>query len=156
MAEGSEAAEAVDTQPKPKATDRLDQLEAMITGLASTVENLSSKMAGPQGIPRTFGPEKLLEGTVDDVRRRIIDLKYPGRETEGFQPDEIVMVREDSSKAKAMRNGLKLDNDEPLPLGTIISYMYVTKREGEAKYKVYFKGYGKDGCLESELERVEL
>jgi hypothetical protein len=55
-----------------------------------------------------------------------------------------------------VRNGLKLGSDDPTPLGQIITYMYVTKKEGEAKYKVFFKGYGKDGCLESELEKVEL
>ena len=157
MVEGSETTEVVDTQPKAnKTTDRLDQLENMLVGLASAVEGLTSKLASPQGVNRTLKPESLLEGSVDDVRRRVIDLKYPGRAEEGFQPDDIVMPKPGSQFEGMVRNGLKLDSDDPTPLGQIISYMYTTKREGEAKYKVFFKGYGKDGCLESELERVEL
>ena len=157
MVESSETIEVVDTQPKAnKTTDRLDQLEAMIAGLASSVEGLTSKLAGPQGVNRTLNPEALLEGSVDDVRRRVIDLKYPGRSESGFQPDDIVMPKPGSKFEGMVRNGLKLSSDDPTPLGQIISYMYTTKREGEAKYKVFFKGYGKDGCLESELERVDL
>ncbi len=157
MVEGSETTEMVDTQPKVnKTTDRLDQLETMIAGLANTVEGLTSKLAGPQGVNRTLNPEALLEGSIDDVRRRVIDLKYPGRAESGFQPDDIVMPKPGSQFEGMVRNGLKLESDDPTPLGQIISYMYTTKREGEAKYKVFFKGYGKDGCLESELERVEL
>ena len=157
MVEGSEATEVVDTQPKAnKTTDRLDQLENMLVGLASAVEGLTSKLAGPQGVNRTLKPEALLEGSVDDVRKRVIDLKYPGRAESGFQPDDIVLPKPGSQFEGMVRNGLKLESDDPTPLGQIISYMYTTKREGEAKYKVFFKGYGKDGCLESELERVEL
>ena len=157
MVEGSETTEVVDTQPKAnKTTDRLDQLENMLTGLASAVEGLTSKLAGPQGVNRTLNPESLLEGSVDDVRRRVIDLKYPGRAESGLQPDEVVMPKPGSEFEAKIRRGLKLSSDDPTPLGQIISYMYTTKREGEAKYKVFFKGYGKDGCLESELERGEL
>ena len=157
MVESSETTEMVDTQPKAnKTTDRLDQLENMLVGLASAVEGLTSKLASPQGVNRTLKPESLLEGSVDDVRRRVIDLKYPGRAENGLQPDDIVMPKPGSQFEGMVRNGLKLSSDDPTPLGQIISYMYTTKREGEAKYKVFFKGYGKDGCLESELERVEL
>ena len=157
MVESSETTEMVDTPPKAnKTTDRLDQLEGMITGLASAVEGLTSKLAGPQGVNRTLNPEALLEGSVDDVRRRVIDLKYPGRAESGFQPDDIVMPKPGSKFEGLVRNGLRLSSDDPTPLGQIISYMYTTKREGESKYKVFFKGYGKDGCLESELERVDL
>ena len=157
MVESSETTEMVDTQPKAnKTTDRLDQLENMLVGLASAVEGLTSKLASPQGVNRTLKPESLLEGSVDDVRRRVIDLKYPGRAESGLQPDDIVMPKPGSQFEGMVRNGLKLSSDDPTPLGQIISYMYTTKREGEAKYKVFFKGYGKDGCLESELERVEL
>ena len=159
MVESSETTEVVDTQPKAsKTTDRLDQLEEMMIGLASSVSELSSKLTANnvQGVNRTLNPEALLEGSIDDVRRRVIDLKYPGRAEEGFQPDAIVMPKPGSQFEGMVRNGLKLSSDDPTPLGQIISYMYTTKREGEAKYKVFFKGYGKDGCLESELERVEL
>jgi len=157
MVESSETIEVVDTQPKAnKTTDRLDQLENMLVGLASAVEGLTSKLAGPQGVNRTLKPEALLEGSVDDVRKRVIDLKYPGRAESGFQPDDIVIPKPGSQFEGMVRNGLKLESDDPTPLGQIISYMYTTKREGEAKYKVFFKGYGKDGCLESELERVDL
>ena len=157
MVESSETTEMVDTQPKAnKTTDRLDQLENMLVGLASAVEGLTSKLAGPQGVNRTLKPEALLEGSVDDVRKRVIDLKYPGRAESGFQPDDIVLPKPGSQFEGQIRNGLKLESDDPTPLGQIISYMYTTKREGEAKYKVFFKGYGKDGCLESELERGEL
>ena len=157
MVESSETTEVVDTQPKAnKTTDRLDQLENMLVGLASAVEGLTSKLASPQGVNRTLKPESLLEGSVDDVRRRVIDLKYPGRAESGLQPDDIVMPKPGSQFEGMVRNGLKLSSDDPTPLGQIISYMYTTKREGEAKYKVFFKGYGKDGCLGSELERVEL
>ena len=157
MVESSETTEVVDTQPKAnKTTDRLDQLEDMLVGLASAVEGLTSKLAGPQGVNRTLKPEALLEGSVDDVRRRVIDLKYPGRAENGLQPDDIVMPKPGSQFEGMVRNGLKLSSDDPTPLGQIISYMYTSKREGEAKYKVFFKGYGKDGCLESERERVEL
>ena len=157
MVESSETTEMVDTQPKANKTkDRLDQLENMLVGLASAVEGLTSKLAAPQGVNRTLKPESLLEGSVDDVRRRVIDLKYPGRAESGLQPDDIVMPKPGSQFEGMVRNGLKLSSDDPTPLGQIISYMYTTKREGEAKYKVFFKGYGKDGCLESELERVEL
>ena len=55
-----------------------------------------------------------------------------------------------------VRHGLKLGPDDATPLGTVLNYMYVTKKEQETKYKVFFKGYGKDGCLESELERIDL
>ena len=157
MVESSETTEVVDTQPKAnKTTDRLDQLENMLVGLASAVEGLTSKLASPEGVNRTLKPESLLEGSVDDVRRRVIDLKYPGRAESGLQPDDIVMPKPGSQFEGMVRNGLKLSSDDPTPLGQIISYMYTTKREGEAKYKVFFKGYGKDGCLGSELERVEL
>ena len=158
MVESSETIEVVDTQPKAnKTTDRLDQLENMLVGLASAVEGLASKLTtSPQGVNRTLNPEALLEGSVDDVRRRVIDLKYPGRAESGLQPDDIVMPKPGSQFEGMVRNGLKLSSDDPTPLGQIISYMYTTKREGEAKYKVFFKGYGKDGCLGSELERVEL
>ena len=157
MVESSETTELVDTQPKAnKTTDRLAQLEEMIVGLASTVEGLTSKLANPQAVNRTLNPEALLEGTVEDVRKRVIDLKYPGRAESGLQPDDIVMPKPGSQFEGMVRNGLKLSSDDPTPLGQIISYMYTTKREGEAKYKVFFKGYGKDGCLGSELERVEL
>jgi hypothetical protein len=157
MVESSEAIEVVDTQPKAnKTTDRLDQLESMIAGLASTVEGLTSKLAGPQGISRTLSPEAMLEGTVDDVRKRVIDLKYPGRAENGFQSDDIIMPKPGSELEVKVRHGLRLKEDEPTPLGTVLNYMYVTKREGEPKYKVFFKGYGKDGCLASELERVDL
>ena len=158
MVESSETIEVVDTQPKAnKTTDRLDQLENMLVGLASAVEGLASKLTtSPQGVNRTLNPEALLEGSVDDVRRRVIDLKYPGRAESGLQPDDIVMPKPGSQFEGMVRNGLKLSSDDPTPLGQIISYMYTTKREGEAKYKVFFKGYVKDGCLESELERVEL
>ena len=157
MVEGSETTEVVDTQPKAnKTTDRLDQLENMLVGLASAVEGLTSKLASPQGVNRTLNPESLLEGSVDDVRRRVIDLKYPGRAESGLQPDEVVIPKPGSEFEAKIRRGLKLSSDDPTPLGQIISYMYTTKREGESKYKVFFKGYGKDGCLESELERGEL
>ena len=157
MVESSETIEMVDTQPKAnKTTDRLDQLEDMIAGLVGTVEGLTSKLAAPQGMSRTLKPEALLEGSVEDVRKRVIDLKYPGRAESGFQPNDIVMPKPGSQFEGQVRNGLKLDSDDPTPLGQIITYMYVTKREGEAKYKVFFKGYGKDGCLESELEKVDL
>ena len=157
MVESSETTEVVDTQPKAnKTTDRLDQLEDMLVGLASAVEGLTSKLASPQGVNRTLNPESLLEGSVDDVRRRVIDLKYPGRAESGLQPDEVVIPKPGSEFEAKIRRGLKLSSDDPPPLGQIISYMYTTKREGESKYKVFFKGYGKDGCLESELERVEL
>ena len=157
MVESSETTEVVDTQPKAnKTTDRLDQLENMLVGLASAVEGLTSKLAAPQGVNRTLKPESLLEGSVDDVRKRVIDLKYPGRAESGCQPDDIVLPTPGSQFEGMVRNGLKLESDDPTPLGQIISYMYTTKRGGEAKYKVFFKGYGKDGCLESELERVDL
>ena len=157
MVESSEATELVDTQPKAnKTTDRLDQLEDMIAGLVNTVEGLTSKLAAPQGMSRTLKPEALLEGSVEDVRQRVIDLKYPGRAESGLQPNDIVMPKPGSQFEGQVRNGLKLDSDDPTPLGQIITYMYVTKKEGEAKYKVFFKGYGKDGCLESELEKVDL
>ena len=158
MVESSETTEMVDTQPKAiKTTDRLDQLENMIVGLANTVEGLASKLTtSPQGVNRTLKPEALLEGSLDDVRRRVIDLKYPGRAESGFQPEDIVMPKAGSKFDGMVRSGLKLEAGEPAPLGQIISYMYTTKREGESKYKVFFKGYGKDGCLESELEKVEL
>ena len=75
MVESSETTEVVDTQPKAnKTTDRLDQLENMLVGLASAVEGLTSKLAAPQGVNRTLKPESLLEGSVDDVRKRVIDL----------------------------------------------------------------------------------
>ena len=157
MVESSETTEMVDTQPKANKTkDRLDQLEEMIAGLASSVEGLTSKLAGPQGVNRTLNPEALLEGSVDDVRRRVIDLKYPGRAESGFQPDDIIIPKPGSELEGKVRYGLRLDTDDPTPLGTVLNYMYVTKREGEPKYKVFFKGYGKDGCLASELERVDL
>jgi hypothetical protein len=157
MVESSEATEVVDTQPKAnKTTDRLDQLEDIIAGLADTVEGLINKMSAPQGLSRTLSPEAMLEGDVDDVRRRVIDLKYPGRSESGYQPNDIVVPKEGSQFEARVRRGLGLASEDPAPLGQIISYMYVTKREGEPKYKVFFKGYGKDGCLESELERVEL
>ena len=157
MVESSETTELVDTQPKAnKTTDRLAQLEEMIVGLASTVEGLTSKLANPQAVNRTLNPEALLEGTVEDVRKRVIDLKYPGRAESGFQPDDIVMPKPGSEFERKVRGGLKLEGDAPTPLGQIINYMYVTKREDEVKYKVFFKGYGKDGCLESELVKVEL
>ena len=157
MVESSEATEVVDTQPKTnKTTDRLDQLEDMIAGLASTVEGLTSRLTSPQGISRTLGPEAMLEGTVDDVRRRVIDLKYPGRAESGLQAEDIIMPKPGSQLEGKVRKGLRLAEGEPTPLGTVLTYMYVTKREGESKYKVFFKGYGKDGCLESELERVDL
>ena len=159
MVESSETTEVVDTQPKAsKTTDRLDQLEEMIIGLASSVNELSSKLttSGTQGVNRTLNPEALLEGSIDDVRRRVIDLKYPGRAESGLQPDEVVIPKPGSEFEAKIRRGLKLSSDDPIPLGQIISYMYTTKRAGESKYKVFFKGYGKDGCLESELERVEL
>jgi len=157
MVESSEITEVVDTQPKAnKTTDRLDQLEGMIAGLVNTVEGLTSKLASPQGMSRTLRPEALLEGSVEDVRKRVIDLKYPGRAESGLQPNDIVMPKSGSQFEGQVRNGLKLGSDDPTPLGQIIAYMYTTKREGEAKYKVFFKGYGKDGCLESELEKVEL
>jgi hypothetical protein len=157
MVESSETTEVVDTQPKAnKTTDRLDQLEDMIAGLVGTVEGLTSKLAAPQGMSRTLKPEALLEGSVEDVRKRVIDLKYPGRAESGLQPNDIVMPKPGSQFEGRVRNGLKLGSDDPTPLGQIITYMYTTKREGEAKYKVFFKGYGKDGCLESELEKVEL
>jgi len=157
MVESSETTEVVDTQPKPtKTADRIDTLEEMIIGLARTVDGLTSTLAAPQGLNRTVAPDKLLEGTMDDVRKRVIDLKYPGRADEGFQPDDIIVPKSGSELEGKVRHGLKLGEDEPTPLGTVLNYMYVTKREGESKYKVFFKGYGKDGCLESELERVEL
>jgi hypothetical protein len=157
MVESSETTEMVDTQPKAnKTTDRLDQLEGMIAGLASSVEGLASKLANPQSFNRTLKPESLLEGSVTDVRQRVIDLKYPGRAESGFQPDDIVIPKPGSKFEGMIRKGLKLSPDDPMPLGQIISYMYTTKREGESKYKVFFKGYGKNGCLESELEKVEL
>jgi len=157
MVESSEATELVDTQPKVnKTTDRLDQLEQMIAGLASSVEGLTSKLANPQAVNRTLNPEALLEGSVEDVRKRVIDLKYPGRAENGLQPDDIVLPKPGSEFERKVRRGLKLEGDVPTPLGQVINYMYVTKRENEVKYKVFFKGYGKDGCLESELEKVEL
>ena len=157
MVESSETTEVVDTQPRaPKTTDRLDSLEEMIIGLARTVDGLTSTLAAPQGLNRTVAPDKLLEGSMDDVRKRVIDLKYPGRAESGFQPDDIIIPKPGSELEGKVRNGLRLDTDDPTPLGTVLTYMYVTKREGESKYKVFFKGYGKDGCLESELERVEL
>ena len=157
MVESSETTEVVDTQPKTtKKVDRVDQLEEMIIGLARTVDVLSSALAAPQGLNRTVAPDKLLEGSMDDVRKRVIDLKYPGRAEAGFQPDDIVMPLPGSELEGKVRHGLKLNTDEPTPLGTVLNYMYVTKREGEPKYKVFFRGYGKDGCLASELQRVEL
>jgi len=62
MVESSETTEMVDTQPKAiKTTDRLDQLENMIVGLANTVEGLASKLTtGAQGVNRTLKPEALL------------------------------------------------------------------------------------------------
>ena len=157
MVESSETTEVVDTQPKPaKTSDRIDQLEDMIIGLARTVDGLSSALAAPQGLNRTVAPDKLLEGSIEDVRKRVIDLKYPGRAEEGFQPDDVIVPLPGSELEGKVRSGLRLGSDEPTPLGTVLNYMYVTKREGEPKYKVFFKGYGKDGCLESELERIDL
>ena len=157
MVESSETTEVVDTQPKPaKTSDRIDQLEDMIIGLARTVDGLSSALAAPQGLNRTVAPDKLLEGSIEDVRKRVIDLKYPGRAEEGFQPDDVIVPLPGSELEGKVRSGLRLGSDEPTPLGTVLNYMYVTKREGEPKYKVFFRGYGKDGCLASELQRVEL
>ena len=157
MVESSETTEVVDTQPKPaKTSDRIDLLEDMIIGLARTVDGLSSALAAPQGLNRTVAPDKLLEGSMDDVRKRVIDLKYPGRAERGLQADDIIMPKPGSELEGKVRYGLRLDEGEPTPLGTVLNYMYVTKREGEPKYKVFFKGYGKDGCLESELERIDL
>ena len=157
MVESSETTEVVDTQPKPtKASDRIDQLEDMIIGLARTVDGLSSALAAPQGLNRTVAPDKLLEGSIEDVRKRVIDLKYPGRAEEGFQPDDVIVPLPGSELEGKVRSVLRLGSDEPTPLGTVLNYMYVTKREGEPKYKVFFRGYGKDGCLASELQRVEL
>mgnify|MGYP003659128888 FL=1 len=157
MVESSETTELVDTQPKTaKKTDRIDQLEEMIIGLARTVDGLTSSLAAPQGLNRTVAPDKLLEGSVDDVRKRVIDLKYPGRAAAGFQADDIIMPKPGSALENKVRHGLNLGPDDATPLGTVLNYMYVTKREQETKYKVFFKGYGKDGCLESELERIDL
>ena len=157
MVESSETTEVVDTQPKPANTsDRIDELEDMIIGLARTVDGLSSALAAPQGLNRTVAPDKLLEGSIEDVRKRVIDLKYPGRAEEGFQPDDVIVPLPGSELEGKVRSGLRLGSDEPTPLGTVLNYMYVTKREGEPKYKVFFRGYGKDGCLASELQRVEL
>ena len=157
MVESSETTEVVDTQPQPaKTSDRIDQLEDMIIGLARTVDGLSSALAAPQGLNRTVAPDKLLEGSIEDVRKRVIDLKYPGRAEEGFQPDDVIVPLPGSELEGKVRSGLRLGSDEPTPLGTVLNYMYVTKREGEPKYKVFFRGYGKDGCLASELQRVEL
>ena len=157
MVESSETTEVVDTQPKPaKTSDRIDQLEDMIIGLARTVDGLSSALAAPQGLNRTVAPDKLLEGSIEDVRKRVIDLKYPGRAEEGVQPDDVIVPLPGSELEGKLRSGLRLGSDEPTPLGTVLNYMYVTKREGEPKYKVFFRGYGKDGCLARERQRVEL
>ena len=157
MVESSETTEVVDTQPKPaKTSDRIDQLEDMIIGLARTVDGLSSALAAPQGLNRTVAPDKLLEGSIEDVRKRVIDLKYPGRAEEGFKPDDVIVPLPGSELEGKVRSGLRLGSDEPTPLGTVLNYMYVTKREGEPKYKVFFRGYGKDGCLARERQRVEL
>ena len=142
----------------PSTTERLTQLETSMQSIAESMAALNNAVGdlGRGHMPIAETPDAIIQAggrNKAELRRRVEDLKNPRNQETGLQNNDVVSVIGGSELDQKMRSGLRISKEEDTPLGVIISYMF-TKRDGARKYKVYFKGYGQDGCTEHDIALV--
>ena len=166
----TEVAEKPKTDRMAKAraakVQRDNELAEMKTALAQVVEQNKllteqvRSIAQAPRMPTTPGPEKKLGDFIKGMR--------PGESREGikevrdsdqvamegaFRSGDIVAIKPDTQKGKAWR--LVLKSDDPI-YGTVLQYLGRTEsKRGPRKYKVHFKGVGKDGVTEDEVDFIQ-
>ena len=146
--------------------DRIANLEALVGKLASTVEDSINLMKDSRKLPMVKTDEARLEalskvkkhGDIGESQR-VVDFLNPRGQDSGFQPDDVVMLGENSEHYKGHLIGtngepVKADEEGEPALGVVLAYMY-TRRDGHRKYKVNFPKLGKSSFMEKELVMVK-
>jgi len=148
--------------------DRLTKIESSVANLCIAVEEILKQFSEkikdkPQQMPKVVSTDERLaalqsvhaEGDMSQ-RRKVKDLVHPNAQKSGFQPGDVVSLKESSSKFNYYKinpdgEPAKPDEEGEPARGVVVCYMY-TKRNGLRKYKVDFPKFGKDGIVESEME----
>ena len=154
-----------DSKPKTQAQridaveDALASIADAVSGIATQVGDLSRAAAAPAQMSRTESPEaRMNRGGELDQTRRVQDFLNPRGPLDNLQPDDVVVPVKGSEMDLRVRNALNLTEDDLEPLGTVLTYMFTTRAKNgkpcQPKYKVYFKGYGQDGCTHEQLRLV--
>lgn len=139
--------------------DALASIANAVAGIASQVGALTSAASSPARMSLTESPEARMnrDGELEQTRR-VHDFLNPRGPLDNLRPDDIVVPVKGSEMDSRVRNALGLTEDDLEPLGTVLTYMFTTRdrpgRKGQPKYKVYFKGYGQDGCTHEQLRLV--
>ncbi len=157
-----------DSTKKPTQGQRIDAVEGAlasiadaVSGIAAQLGELSRAQSAPARLPLTDSPEARLNRDPRDEAertRRVYDFKNPRGPLDNLRPDDVVEPVAGSEFDGRVRSALHLGEDDVAPLGTILTYMFTTRdragKPGQPKYKVYFKGYGQDGCTHDQLRLV--
>ena len=143
--------------------NELSELKEMVAGLtannAALADQVRSIQAAPK-IPTTPGPEKKLADFIKGMRpgetrdgiKEVRDTDLLSQEG-AWRSGDIVAIKPDTQKGKAWR--LSLKSDEPI-YGTVLQYLGRTQdKRGPRKYKVHFKGIGRDGVTEQEVDFIQ-
>ena len=157
-------ARAAKVAQKKAADERLAGIEATLGKLAASIEALSQQKPAPQAMRMAPKEADLYAEAIKQLtkpgqmvdRSRTMDLLNPRAHLEGkFAEDDVVRLRADSDMAKRIKKSKHYhgEPDEPI-LGRVMRFMQ-TDGQGVKKYKVDFRGVGKDGCRETELELVK-
>lgn len=158
------------SQIKAMLDEQGGQIREQIAGIASRVEALEKAPSLSHKLPTTFSPERnvdaYLKGMAKEEQRdgikQVKDLANPYLTEEGIQARDIVALRPGSERDRLYR-AYAAKGGEPVPegqliYGQVLQYLFVAKTKqakGKRKYKVEFKGFGKDGVLEDELILVK-
>lgn len=171
-------AKAAEVKSVPAGDDRLDRLEAMMLKMAETtttaitanqeaIKELSKSIDGLKNrrMPSHPGPEQELGGFLKEMKvgdsrdgvRMVKDLLNPRNSDEALRSGDYVAIKPDTWKYMKWAESLKLKPGEPI-VGKVLQYLDTPKsgeKAGQRTYKVHFKGIGRDGVAEDEIEFLQ-
>ena len=151
-------------------TERLEAMESSIADLKAMLAEVRGKImhkSETSGLPIATAPDARLKAFKDarlgqvNSSRRVQDLTHPGAAETGFQPDDVVALKEETEKARLIRKNLKdgsgapvIGPDQPI-IGVVTGYQFTTQG-GLRKYKVYVPQVTKrDGWTEDDMVLLE-
>tara|TARA_Y100000310_G_C20613380_1_gene779235 strand:- start:577 stop:1062 length:486 start_codon:yes stop_codon:yes gene_type:complete len=148
-----DAGEAKKVSKVDQLANQVAQIVEAVGVIAGQVATLTDQVGNsqPGQLSTTVSPEAILARSNDIVEVR----KQLGQTVDDsqFRTDDIVQMAKGTDYAARVRAGLKLADDDELPVGIVINRLY-QRRDKRWKYKVLWKAIGRDGCLEDEMVLV--
>lgn len=150
-----------------KLASAVENATNVMTGIAERVEGLERKSQEVGKLPMVESEESQLKTAMSKVHedgdigesQRVVDFLNPRGQDSGFQPNDVVMLGENSEHYKGYLvdsegEPVKADEEGKPALGVVLNYMY-TRRDGQRKYKVNFPKIGKSSFMEKEMVLVK-